>query len=164
MLKETYIDTKLGPMIAIADEEALFLLEFADCKSLVREIEKLKSNTKLAITSGKTAPINLIEEELEQYFKTGTKKFTTPIMFFGTDFQKSVWQALRNIPNGKTKSYSEIAIKINRPKSYRAVAMANAANQLAIIVPCHRVINSNGELGGYAGGVERKQWLLKHEK
>lgn len=82
----------------------------------------------------------------------------------GSPFQTSVWEQLRKIPPGKTCSYADIALALGKPAAYRAVAQANGANQLAIIIPCHRVINSSGELGGYGGGVARKEWLLNHEK
>lgn len=90
--------------------------------------------------------------------------FTTLLRLLGTPFQKRVWQELLNIPYGETRSYSEIAVSVGRPAAYRAVAQANGANQLAIVVPCHRVINANGDLGGYGGGLSRKEWLLAHEK
>jgi AraC family transcriptional regulator of adaptative response/methylated-DNA-[protein]-cysteine methyltransferase len=82
----------------------------------------------------------------------------------GSDFQKNVWRELIKIPPGETKSYADIAKAIKQPSAFRAVARANGANQLAIIIPCHRVINSDGELGGYGGGLTRKAWLINHEK
>ena len=82
----------------------------------------------------------------------------------GSDFQKNVWRALQKIHHGKTHSYLRIAEKIKKPTAFRAVANANGANQLALIIPCNRVINANGDLGGYGGGISRKQWLIKHEK
>ena len=81
-----------------------------------------------------------------------------------SSFQKKVWSVLQNIPLGRTRSYLNIAQSIKKPTAYRAVANANGANQFAIIIPCHRVINANGALGGYAGGISRKQWLIDHEK
>ena len=82
----------------------------------------------------------------------------------GSPFQQQVWLALQTIPHGQTCSYQELAVQIGRPSSCRAVANANGANQIAIVIPCHRVINTGGALGGYGGGVSRKQWLLSHEK
>lgn len=90
--------------------------------------------------------------------------FEAPLHLIGAHFQKKVWDALRKIPAGETRSYADIAESINKPTAYRAVAQANGTNQLAIIVPCHRAINANGDLGGYGGGITRKQRLLAHEK
>jgi AraC family transcriptional regulator of adaptative response/methylated-DNA-[protein]-cysteine methyltransferase len=114
-------------------------------------------------TRGKTAPILSIEQELRVYFKNGLKRFETPIKMIGTDFQKRVWLALQQIPAGETRSYSDIAKAIEHPRAIRAVGRANGTNTLSIIIPCHRVINANGDLGGYGGGIERKKWLLSHE-
>lgn len=163
MLKKSLIETPMGSMITIADDRVLYLLEFADFRGLEREVERVKRQTKSAITLGRSPTIELIESELRQYCNGQLRNFKTPLFFSGTPFQKSVWEELRNIPYGETRSYAEIAAKIGKPTAYRAVAQANGANQLAIIVPCHRVINTNGALGGYAGGVDRKMWLLNHE-
>lgn len=164
VLKAAWLDTRLGPMIAIANESSLLLLEFVDRRGLEREVERLRNKTKSAIVPGRTKPIDLIEKELEQYFQCGKKQFNTPIAFLGSDFQKNVWQELMKIPPGETRSYADIARAIKQPSAFRAVARANGANQLAIIVPCHRVINSDGELGGYGGGLTRKEWLINHEQ
>lgn len=164
ILKATWIDTKLGPMIAIADEDGLYLLEFIDRRGLEREVESLRKKLNAAIIPGETKIIKSIESEIAQYFDGKNLVFKTPIHMNGTPFQKSVWEELRRIPVGETRSYLDIAKSINKPTAFRAVALANGANPLCIIVPCHRVINSNGELGGYGGGVARKQWLLDLEK
>jgi len=163
ILKAAWLDSPLGPMLAIANEEALYLLEFVDRRGLEREIERLRRKTKSAIIPGHTPAINSIEKELDLYFKGQLKEFKTSICLLGSPFQKHVWAELVKIPPGETRSYSEIANAIKRPTAFRAVARANGANQLAIIIPCHRVINSNGELGGYGGGLTRKEWLIKHE-
>lgn len=164
LLKADWIDTPLGPMIAIGDEKALYLLEFVDRRGLEREIEKLRKRTGSAIVPGKTDPMISIEKELQDYFKGRLTHFQTPIKMVGSTFQKEVWAELQKIPFGTTRSYSEISKSIKRPLAVRAAASANGANQLAIIIPCHRVINANGDLGGYGGGIVRKEWLLSHEK
>jgi AraC family transcriptional regulator of adaptative response/methylated-DNA-[protein]-cysteine methyltransferase len=164
VLKASWLDTKLGPMIAIADEDTLYLLEFVDRRGLEREVERLRQRTHSAILPGTTQPIHLIEEELEQYFEGKRREFKTPLTFLGSPFQKRVWEELQKIPYGKTCSYADIAKAIGNPSSFRAVANANGANQIAIVIPCHRVINTNGELGGYGGGTARKKWLLNLEK
>ncbi|MBX9621972.1 MAG: trifunctional transcriptional activator/DNA repair protein Ada/methylated-DNA--[protein]-cysteine S-methyltransferase [Alphaproteobacteria bacterium] len=163
-LKASWLDTRLGPMIAVGDEEALYLLEFVDRRGLEREVERLRKRTKSAILPGITAPIRSIEKELCQYFEGHLKEFKTPLHFLGSLFQKRVWEELQNIPFGETRSYAELAAIIGKPSAFRAVANANGANQFAIVIPCHRVINSNGELGGYDGGLPRKKWLLAHER
>jgi AraC family transcriptional regulator of adaptative response/methylated-DNA-[protein]-cysteine methyltransferase len=164
ILKASWLDTQLGPMIAIADETALYLLEFVDRRGLEREIERLRLKTKSAIVPGTTEPIHLVENELKAYFEGKLKEFTTSLCLKGSPFQMRVWERLQEIPCGETRSYSDIAKIIGRPTAFRAVAQANGANQLAIIIPCHRVINNNGELGGYGGGLMRKRWLINHEK
>ena len=163
-LTAAWLDTQLGPMIAIADEFELVLLEFANRRGLEREIERLRQKTKAAIIPGRTKPIDRIAEELAQYFNGDLLQFSTPLKLMGTPFQLEVWNALREIPVGETSTYSAIANKIGAPNAVRAVARANGANQLAIVVPCHRVFSANGDLTGYGGGLARKQWLLDHEK
>jgi methylated-DNA-[protein]-cysteine S-methyltransferase len=101
--------------------------------------------------------------QLEEYFNGSRKQFDLPLNPKGTDFQKKVWKELSQIPYGKSISYLDLSKKIGDPKAIRAVAAANGKNPLWIIVPCHRVIGSNGDLVGYAGGLERKKWLLNHE-
>lgn len=164
ILKASWLDTKLGPMLAIANDEALYLLEFVERRGLEREIECLRKRMKCPIIPGLTEPIRLIEKELGAYFEGKRQDFKTPLFLLGSPFQKLVWEELMKIPPGKTRSYAEIAMAIGKPTAYRAVANANGANQLAIVIPCHRVINSNGELGGYGGGIARKKWLIDLEK
>ena len=164
ILGATWFDTKLGPMVAIADENVLYLLEFGDRQGVERQIEHLREKTKAAIIPGRTAPIDQVEAELHRYFAGDLKEFKTPITHFGTPFQRLVWDTLESIPFGKTRSYFELAVAIGKPSAVRAVAQANGANQFAIIVPCHRIICASGDPGGYGGGLTRKKWLLHHEK
>lgn len=164
VLKAAWLDTQLGPMIAIASEEALFLLEFVDRRGLEREIERLRHRTKMAIIPGTTSPIKMITHELQLYFAGQLSQFSTPIHLMGSPFQKRVWAELQAIPYGQTRSYGQLATSIGKPTAFRAVAQANGANQLAILIPCHRVINTNGDLGGYGGGISRKKWLLQLEE
>ena len=163
ILKAAWLDTPLGPMVTIADEDGLYLLEFVDRRGLEREVERLRKRKSAAIIPGETASIKSIEKELKQYFSGKLLEFKTPVHLIGSEFQKSVWQALQKIPLGKTCSYADQAKAIGKPTAFRAVANANGMNPLGIIIPCHRVINTNGELGGYGGGLARKEWLLKHE-
>lgn len=163
VLKSSWIDTRLGPMIAIASKEALYLLEFTCRRGLERGVERLKTRTKAAIVPGTNAILKSIERELSEYFSGTRQHFETPLMPVGTEFQKRVWSELCRIPTGEVRSYSQQAIAIGSPNSARAVARANGANQLAIVIPCHRVIGADGELTGYGGGLAIKKWLLTHE-
>lgn len=163
-LKACWLDTPLGPMIALADEGSLHLLEFMDQKKTEQKIEQLKKRNNASIVPGTSAPLISIKEELDQYFKGKLTTFTTQTVFQGTDFQKSVWEELKKIPYGETCAYADLARSIGNPLAVRAVGGANGLNCLAIMVPCHRVIYASGALGGYAGGLGRKEWLLQHEK
>lgn len=163
LLKAAWLDSPLGPILAIADEEKLFLLEFVERRGLEREVERLRQRLNAAIVPGMSEPLRSIEQELKKYFEGTLKQFETPLFLLGSDFQKRVWKELLRIPYGATRSYAAQAVAMGSSKATRAVANANGANQLAIIIPCHRIINSNGALGGYGGGVARKEWLLQHE-
>jgi len=118
-------------------------------------------NLKTQVNSNQT--IDTCRQQLFEYFNGDRKVFNLPLDQQGTQFQESIWHCLTDIPFGQTMSYGEIAHKINNPKSVRAVGGANGRNPISIIVPCHRVIGASGTLTGYAGGIERKLWLLKHE-
>lgn len=163
VLFATWIDTPLGPMIALADSSSLRLLEFIDRRGLEAEIEKLRKQLNAAIVPGDQVVLQQIRMELQNYFDGKSKEFRCPIALSGTPFQLRVWEELRTIPIGTTRSYAEQAARLGQPTAVRAVARANGANSLAIIVPCHRVVGSQGELTGYAGGLARKRWLLDHE-
>ena len=105
----------------------------------------------------------LCRQQLDEYFAGARRVFDLPLEPTGTPFQQQVWRQLRAIDFGATDSYAAVAARVGRPRAVRAVGAANGANPLAIVVPCHRVIGSNGKLTGYAGGLERKAWLLRHE-
>lgn len=162
--KKRFGMTLLGPMVAIGDEDALYLLEFVDRRGLEREVERLRLKTFCPIIPGVTDPIRSIEAELKAYFEGTLTDFKTPLHLLGSPFQKRVWEELIRIPYGVTRSYADQATAIGKQSAYRAVANANEANQIAIVIPCHRIINSNGDLGGYGGCIIRKQWLINHEK
>lgn len=159
-----WLDTPLGTMIAICDESALYLLEFTTRKNIDRQVERLSKVHRRAILPGRTDITAQIEGELSAYFKGELKDFQTPLTTTGTEFQKSVWQALQTIPYGQTWSYATLAQTVGNEKAVRAVASSNGSNGLALIIPCHRVINTGGGLGGYAGGLDAKAWLLEHER
>ncbi len=163
MLSAAWFETELGPMVAIADDTELYLLEFATRRGLEREIALLRKRG-YAITLGDTQPLQTIQAELLAYFSGRLMQFNTPYRMFGTLFQRQVWAQLLNISYGKTQSYAQQATAMGKPTAYRAVANANGSNQLAILIPCHRIISSDGSLGGYGGGIAVKQWLLQHEQ
>lgn len=158
------VETPLGVMIALSDENFLYLLEFADRKHLATRIIKLRDALHGLIDYNEPAPIILIKAELTLYFSGKLKSFKTPIKMIGTEFQQQAWSVLQQVPYAETLSYKAQACAIGKETAYRAVAHANSCNHLAIIIPCHRIINSNGTLGGYAGNLLRKKWLLEHEK
>ena len=156
--------TKLGDMVAIGCEKKIYLLEFTDRKKLNLQIENVYKKFNFEIKNKTSQSIDTIEKELKNYFNGNTKNFTTPYEYSGTDFQKLIWNELKKISYGQKISYKQLAQRAGKPTAYRAVANANGANKLAIIIPCHRVINSNGAICGYGGGVSKKIWLLKHEQ
>jgi methylated-DNA-[protein]-cysteine S-methyltransferase len=149
-------DSPVGPLLLAGDRDALHVLSFG-AGSRPREIDATwQPDTKGVLTD--------VRRELDRYFAGLLTKFSTPVAFTGTPFQNSVWQELRRIPYGETISYLDLANRINNPKAVRAVGMANGANPIAIIVPCHRVIGSNGSLTGFGGGLPTKRALLELEK
>ncbi|GAB4391365.1 MAG: trifunctional transcriptional activator/DNA repair protein Ada/methylated-DNA--[protein]-cysteine S-methyltransferase [Gammaproteobacteria bacterium] len=164
VLKAAWLDTQLGPMVAIADDTGLYLLEFIDRRGLEREIERLRQKLHAAIIPGETTITQQIHTEITSYFAGKQVHFKTSLHLIGSTFQQQVWHALMQIPAGETRTYTQLAQTINQPSAVRAVGRANGANQLSIIVPCHRIIGVNGDLTGYGGGIQRKQWLLEHEQ
>lgn len=164
MLWADWIETPIGPMIAIADQHALHILEFLERKALASEVAKLKAATGSAIAFGRAAPIDKIEAELGAYFAGDTAEFTTRLSPQGTAFERQVWDGLRRIPAGVAATYSGLAAEIGNPAAVRAVGRANGANPIAIVIPCHRVVGVSGDLTGYGGGLWRKRWLLEHER
>ncbi|HEY0261764.1 MAG TPA: methylated-DNA--[protein]-cysteine S-methyltransferase [Chitinophagales bacterium] len=157
------IETPLGKMIVCAVENGICLLEFGDRKELQNELQQLEKTLNTTIQQGENTHIKTLKTQLHEYFAGTRKTFDIPLFFTGTEFQKSVWNELLKIPYGKTRSYKEQAIALGNLESIRAVANANGRNKIAILVPCHRVIGTNGSLTGYAGGLQRKQFLLELE-
>ena len=156
------LETPLGPMVAGAGDEGLCLLEFADRPLLPKQIERVGERV------GKPAPgshphLDLLEARLAEYFAGARRRFDIPLVLAGTGFQERVWRRLLEIPYGRTISYDELARGAGSPGGSRAAGRANGDNRLAIVVPCHRVIRANGDLGGYGGGASRKRRLLDLE-
>lgn len=159
-----WIDTPLGGMIAVADYHALHLLEFVGRKALQTELRRLSAGAGGRIGLGRTPITDWIERELHDYFAAKSADFTVPLIAHGTPFQRQVWDALRAIPPGQIRSYGDLARDLGQPGAARAVARANGANQIAIIIPCHRVIGADGSLTGYGGGLWRKEALIALEQ
>jgi AraC family transcriptional regulator of adaptative response/methylated-DNA-[protein]-cysteine methyltransferase len=157
------METPLGPMIAVANSEAICLLEFADRRMLETQFETLKRRLGAAIVPGRNAVLQQLESELQEYMEGRRQGFDVPVRLAGTPFQETVWRALIAVPFGATTSYGALAKSIGQPTAVRAVANANGDNRLAILIPCHRVIGSDGSLTGYGGGLWRKRRLLDHE-
>lgn len=144
------IDTPIGSLLAVADEQGRLI--------------ELRFDADL-LDAGKPAfalPASH-SRQIAEYFAGKRRDFTIPLAPRGTEFQLAVWTTLLEVPFGQTISYAELARRIGRPGAVRAVGAANGANPIAVIIPCHRLIGSNGTLTGYGGGIERKQWLLAHE-
>ncbi|WP_105254537.1 methylated-DNA--[protein]-cysteine S-methyltransferase [Pseudoalteromonas sp. T1lg75] len=147
------IDTPLGELVIQATDRGLCYVGF----DLGRKAEASAAASANAITS-------LAKTQLKEYFQGARQEFELPLDTQGTEFQRQIWQALGGIAYGKTGSYGDIARQVGNPKAVRAVGAANGRNPISIIMPCHRVIGANGTLTGYAGGLERKRWLLALEQ
>ncbi|WP_029696158.1 methylated-DNA--[protein]-cysteine S-methyltransferase [Comamonas badia] len=164
LISHTY-STPLGEMTALLSPKGLCLLEFTErTKGLAREIAQVEAARGGPPVPGENAFTRQLGKELAQYFAGKRNQFDIPLDLVGTAFQQTVWRALLTIPHGQTRSYGEQARQIGKPTATRAVAAANGANKIALIVPCHRVIGSDGSLTGYGGGVPRKEWLLTLER
>jgi AraC family transcriptional regulator, regulatory protein of adaptative response / methylated-DNA-[protein]-cysteine methyltransferase len=164
MITTTRIETELGIMIAGATEEGICLLEYSDRRMLNTEYKDLEKFLKTPIAEGENIHFVPLRQQLSEYFEGKRKEFTLQLLTPGTPFQQLVWKELTRIPFGTTRSYYEQSVALGKPESIRAVANANGMNRISIIIPCHRVIGSDGNLTGYGGGLRRKKWLLDHEK
>lgn len=158
------IKTPIGDMLALANKEKLLCLAFEDSKGVDKMFGSYLGREWVQANRQANHVIKGLVEELNAYFAGQLHVFTTPWQAKGTAFQRQAWEALAGIPFGETRSYANQAKAMGKPKAFRAVALANAANWFTILLPCHRVIASTGGLSGYGGGVERKKWLLAHEQ
>jgi AraC family transcriptional regulator of adaptative response/methylated-DNA-[protein]-cysteine methyltransferase len=164
MIVTAKIESPLGELLAGATEEGICLLEFSDRRRASRECRDIMKLLGQPLEEGDNGHLQSLRKQLSEYFSGDLKKFTVPLVTPGTDFQQAVWNELLEIPFGTTRSYQEQANILNKPDSVRAVANANGMNRISIVIPCHRVIGSDGRLTGYGGGLKRKKWLLDHEK
>jgi AraC family transcriptional regulator, regulatory protein of adaptative response / methylated-DNA-[protein]-cysteine methyltransferase len=160
----TKLSTPLGLLIAGTSEKGICLLEFIDRRMFDTQIKRLTKLMNAEFLPGNNKYLSELAIQLEEYFQGKRKEFTIPIDYPGSTFQRKVWDALLTIPYGETRSYKQQSEIIGIPGAIRAVGKANGDNRIAIIIPCHRVIGSTGELVGYGGGLWRKQYLLKLEK
>ncbi len=156
--------TPLSPMYACASSKGICLLEFTDRRMLETEFKDLRKRLQAVVLPGDNPHLDHVQSEIQEYFSGKRKKFTVPLHTPGTEFQKSVWRSLMDIPYGETRSYAQQAALLGKPTAIRAVGSANGHNRISIIIPCHRVIGSDGSLTGYGGGLHRKKWLLDFEK
>lgn len=163
-LLHTKIASPIGNLFAVAAADQICLLEFEDQPQLSNELDELSICFGKRSIEGKNDVLMQLASELALYFNGKLKQFKTPILMTGTIFQQAVWTSLLAIPIGETRTYKKQSLHLGNLKAIRAVARANGKNKIAIIVPCHRVIGTNGDLTGYAGGLERKRFLLELER
>ncbi len=159
----SYFKTPVGELILGAYENTLCLCDWRYRRQRHRVDKRITSGLKADYLAGDTAVIEETKTQLNAYFKGERDQFNLPLTFVGSEFQKMVWHTLMTIPYGQTSTYLKLSNQLNNPAAIRAVAAANGANAISIIVPCHRIIGSNGDLVGYAGGLTAKQNLLKLE-
>lgn len=159
-----WIESPLGPLVAGVTNDRLVLLEFSDRRMLEAQFRTLRRHFKRPVVPGENALLARLRGELSEYFAGKRKAFTVPVDVPGSEFQRRVWNELQRIPFGNTISYEELARRVRSPGAQRAVGTTNGLNRIGIVIPCHRVVNKNGELGGYGGGLWRKQALLELER
>jgi len=159
-----WVETPIGPMIAGSRAGSLILLEFTNRRLMEAQIETLGKRFKATFLPEDNAVIRQTRRELDEYFAGKRREFTIPLDYPGTPFEVKVWTELLKIPYGETRSYEELAEITSAKAAVRAVGSANGRNRIAIVIPCHRVVNKSGALGGYGGGLWRKQTLLALEQ
>jgi AraC family transcriptional regulator of adaptative response/methylated-DNA-[protein]-cysteine methyltransferase len=160
----SWLQSPLGPLVAGATKAGVCLLEFTDRRMLEAQFDAVKRLFKLPVLPGTNVNLERLQTELDRYFAGKLRRFSVPLVYPGTPFQQRVWEQLKQIPYGETRSYHELATAVGDPNAVRAVGRANGMNRLAILLPCHRVVNKDGNLGGYGGGLRRKQYLLSLEQ
>jgi AraC family transcriptional regulator of adaptative response/methylated-DNA-[protein]-cysteine methyltransferase len=160
----TWLQSPLGPLVAGATDEGLCLLEFSDRRMLEAQFDTVRKLFRLPVMPGTNRHLAQLREELAGYFSGALRSFSVPLAYPGTPFQRRVWEQLLLVPYGETRSYQELASSVGNPAAVRAVGRANGLNRIAIVIPCHRIVNKNGDLGGYGGGLRRKEYLLRLER
>jgi AraC family transcriptional regulator, regulatory protein of adaptative response / methylated-DNA-[protein]-cysteine methyltransferase len=164
MIITAKIETTAGTMTAAAVDEGICMLAFEPGIKTEKALSDLATHLMTTFAPGENEHILMLREQLEEYLSGKRQEFTVCLVPVGTPFQQSVWKELLKVRYGTTRTYLEQSAALGNPKSIRAVANANAQNRIAILIPCHRIIGSDGRLTGYAGGLPRKKWLLDHER
>jgi len=159
-----YYKTKIGELVLGSFEKKLCLLDFRYRKMRSAVDNRIKKGLKTKLVKQDDEILEITRKQIDEYLNGDRKNFDIPFIIIGTDFQNKVWKALLKVPYGTTSSYLQLAKSISHEKSVRAVASANGANSMSLIIPCHRIIGSNGKLVGYGGGLPVKERLLKLEK
>lgn len=163
LAKQT-LPSPLGPLLVAACDDAVRLVEYADCDRSRRQLERAERLLGATAVEADSPVLDRLRAELDAYFEADTTDFAVLVAPVGTPFQTRVWEQLLTIPAGQTRSYAAIAAALGDRQATRAVGAANGANPISILVPCHRVVRTGGALGGYGGGLDRKRWLLEHER
>jgi AraC family transcriptional regulator of adaptative response/methylated-DNA-[protein]-cysteine methyltransferase len=163
-VRVSWLDSPLGPLVAGATADGVCLLEFSDRRMLETQLATVRRLFAAPVVPGSNDHLEALRAELAAYFAGELRSFSVPLVYPGTPFQVRVWNALRAIPFGETRSYEDLAKTVGTPQGVRAVGRANGQNRIAIVIPCHRVVRKSGDLGGYGGGLRRKQFLLKLER
>jgi AraC family transcriptional regulator of adaptative response/methylated-DNA-[protein]-cysteine methyltransferase len=159
-----WLESPLGPLVVGAVQKGVCLLEFTDRRMLETQFTTLRKRFEAPILPGNHEHLEQLKDEMARYFTGQLTNFNVPLVYPGTPFQQRVWEGLLRIPYGQTRSYEDLACAVGVPGGSRAVGRANGSNRIAIVIPCHRVVNKSGELGGYGGGLWRKQFLLDLER
>lgn len=159
-----YYKTRIGELILGSFDGSLCLLDFRYRKMRTTVDNRIKNGLKAEFVEQNDEVLKKAKEQIDEYLNGNRREFDIPLLMVGTDFQKSVWNALMKVPYGSISTYLQLAKNINNEKAVRAVASANGANSIGLIIPCHRIIGSDGELVGYGGGLPVKKRLLKLEK
>ena len=160
----SWFASPVGPLLAGATDEGVCLLEFTDRRMLEAQMKALHKWFRLPAVPGTNRHLERLRKELSAYFAGKLRSFSVPLVYPGSPFQMRVWQQLLKVPYGETRSYHDLACAVGNPKAVRAVGRTNGLNRIAIVIPCHRIVNKNGDLGGYGGGLRRKQFLLNLEQ
>jgi AraC family transcriptional regulator, regulatory protein of adaptative response / methylated-DNA-[protein]-cysteine methyltransferase len=160
----SWLRSPLGPLLAGANAQGVCLVEFTDRRMIAAQLATAGRLFGARVTAGSNEHLEQLRAELAGYFVGSVQRFSVPVVYPGSPFQRQVWEELLRIPYGETRSYEELAIAIRTPTATRAVGRANGLNRLSILIPCHRVVRKDGTLGGYGGGLWRKQYLLDLER
>jgi O-6-methylguanine DNA methyltransferase len=159
-----WVESPVGPLLIGATHEAVCLLEFSEIDSIEARLNALRRRVSQSVIVGTNRWLSALRTQLAEYFARTRREFALPLFYGGSEFQHRVWSLLREIPYGETWSYGDLALKTGDASASRAVGATNGMNPIAIVIPCHRVIYANGDLGGFGGGLWRKEILLDLEK